>query len=128
MIAIDQLVGESVAVVVTAGLVCVAGAFGMVIEAVPDAAQQWTALGLLAALVVWLTRQYSAERTASNAMHAETAKAMASVATALAQLQQRETDAQHATEAKRVELVQGQHAIASKLDLLAQRIETLKAS
>jgi hypothetical protein len=119
MIAVDQIVGESVAVVVTAGLVCVAGAFGMVIEAVPDAAQQWTALGLLAALVVWLTRQYSAERSASLAVQAEMARAMANVATALAQLQQRETDAQRATEQKRIEIV-------GKLDEIADDLKEVK--
>lgn len=83
-------------------------------ELIPDAAQQWTAMGMVGAVLLWLMHRVtkSCDRMAD---------AQSATATALAMLTQRETDAQHATEQKRIEL-------GNKIDRLADHIQQLKAS
>jgi hypothetical protein len=120
MIAIDQLVTEAVGI-----LCCALGGAAIVQELNDLAGKDWPAMTLLAVVVLgiggWMVRvqDKTGERVA-NAIEGNT-QAQNDVAKALALLTQRETDAQHATEAKRTEIV-------AKLDKLAEHVHSLKAS
>lgn len=103
----EQLVAELVGVGLAGSM------FGAVIDAMPSEGQQWTAFGLLAVVLGWFMHKQSKAQDA-------TIQAMNEVAKAMALLTQRETDAQHATEQKRAEIV-------AKLDRLAEHVQALKA-
>lgn len=118
MTSIDQLAAEAIGI-----LVCSAGVAKVGEELNKLAGQDWPAMTLLAVVVLgiggWFVKTFEkvGDRTA-QAIEGNT-KAQNEVASQLALLTQRETDAQHATEAKRAEIV-------AKLDKLAEHVQELK--
>lgn len=92
-------------------------------QVVPPEAQQWTAMALLAVLTVgiggWMVKTLDKVGDKTTRAIESNTQAQNDVARALALLTQRETDAQHATESKRAEIV-------TKLDRLAELVQTIK--
>jgi hypothetical protein len=104
MISPEQLLADVL------GMIAGAGAFGAVIDAVPSEGQQWTAFGLLAVVLGWFMHRFTKSID-------ENTKAQTEVAKSLALLTQREADAQHATDQKRIEL-------GAKIDRIAEKIDS----